>query len=213
MTGAALALDPLVVAWLDAVGALPVTVIMCSAALDLLRELVPGSLVRLLFGFLPFPARALRLEVMLGCPESTSIAALRAARRALSIELEGLLLVSTCRRRHVSSCSVRATWFVVGLPVFYAAGWRFVEVGGFLASWTIAYGGVQAFAPRLVARSADGPSRKVPNARLWAGLLVALLALVVLLDRRALGGPTWCWSWALRCSPCRSPSIRRSTPT
>ncbi len=35
----------------------------------------------------------------------------------------------------------REVWFVVGLPVFlYAAGWRFVEVGGFLAAWTIGYG-------------------------------------------------------------------------
>ena len=48
----------------------------------------------------------------------------------------------------------RDVWFVVGLPVFlYANGWRFLEVGGFLAAWTIAYGGVQAIAPLLVSRS------------------------------------------------------------
>jgi predicted MFS family arabinose efflux permease len=85
----------------------------------------------------------------------------------------------------------RDVWFVVGLPVFlYAAGWRFVEVGGFLAAWTIAYGGIQAAAPRLVARSADGLSREVPNARLWAGLLAAVpLALAILLQRADLGQP------------------------
>ena len=39
----------------------------------------------------------------------------------------------------------RDVWFVVGLPVFlYANGWRFLEVGGFLALWTIGYGGIQA---------------------------------------------------------------------
>jgi hypothetical protein len=77
----------------------------------------------------------------------------------------------------------REVWFTVGLPVFlYANGWRFVEVGGFLAAWTIAYGVVQAAAPSLVARSPDGLSREVPNARLWAGLLVAVpLALALLL--------------------------------
>ena len=82
-------------------------------------------------------------------------------------------------------------WFVVGLPVFlYAAGWRFVEVGGFLAAWTIAYGSIQAVAPRLVTRSADGLSREVPNARLWAGLLVAVpLVLAVLLQRPGLWQP------------------------
>ena len=45
----------------------------------------------------------------------------------------------------------RDVWFVVGLPVFlYANGWSFLEVGGFLALWTIAYGGIQAVAPSLV---------------------------------------------------------------
>jgi predicted MFS family arabinose efflux permease len=77
----------------------------------------------------------------------------------------------------------RDVWFVVALPVFlYANGWRFLEVGGFLAAWTIAYGGIQAIAPSLVSRSSDGLSREVPAARLWAGLLVAVpvvLALVM----------------------------------
>ncbi|ABD06351.1 Major facilitator superfamily MFS_1 [Rhodopseudomonas palustris HaA2] len=69
----------------------------------------------------------------------------------------------------------RDVWFVVGLPVFlYANGWRFLEVGGFLAAWTIAYGGIQAIAPSLVTRSDDGLSREIPAARLWALLLAAV---------------------------------------
>lgn len=46
----------------------------------------------------------------------------------------------------------RDIWFVVGLPVFLAAslGWSHTEVGGFLALWVIAYGGVQALAPKLL---------------------------------------------------------------
>ncbi len=69
----------------------------------------------------------------------------------------------------------RDVWFVVGLPVFlYVKGWSFIEVGGFLAAWTIAYGVVQAVAPRLVTRSADGLSREVPAARTWSLLLVAI---------------------------------------
>lgn len=69
----------------------------------------------------------------------------------------------------------RDVWFVVGLPVFlYANGWRFLEVGGFLAAWTIAYGGIQAIAPSLVSRSADGLSHEVPAARLWALALAAV---------------------------------------
>jgi predicted MFS family arabinose efflux permease len=85
----------------------------------------------------------------------------------------------------------RDVWFVVGLPVFlYASGWRFLEVGGFLAAWTIAYGGIQAIAPQLVTRSQDGLSREVPAARLWAGILVAIpVALAVLLQSGALPRP------------------------
>ncbi|MGE0421612.1 MAG: organoarsenical effux MFS transporter ArsJ [Reyranellaceae bacterium] len=85
----------------------------------------------------------------------------------------------------------REVWFVVGLPVFlYAAGWRFVEVGGFLAAWTIGYGLVQAAAPSLIARSADGLSREVPTARVWAGLLAAVpIALALLLREPGLWRP------------------------
>ncbi|MGE0700552.1 MAG: organoarsenical effux MFS transporter ArsJ [Hyphomicrobiaceae bacterium] len=87
----------------------------------------------------------------------------------------------------------RDVWFVVGLPVFlYAAGWRFAEVGAFLAAWTIAYGGIQAVAPSLVTRSTDGLSREVPAARWWAALLTAVpLALLAILTTTDLGRPDW----------------------
>src|SRR5471032_2673451 len=50
----------------------------------------------------------------------------------------------------------REVWFMVGVPVFlYAAGWKFLEVGGYLAAWTIAYGIIQALAPALVARRSE----------------------------------------------------------
>jgi len=69
----------------------------------------------------------------------------------------------------------RDVWFVVGLPVFlYASGWSFTQVSGFLALWTIGYGAVQALAPSVVRRSADGLSREVPEARLWSAILVTV---------------------------------------
>jgi predicted MFS family arabinose efflux permease len=57
-----------------------------------------------------------------------------------------------------------------------------MEVAGFIASWTIGYGLVQAVAPSVVRRSGDGLSREVPEARLWGAVLMAIpvvLALVV----------------------------------
>ena len=74
----------------------------------------------------------------------------------------------------------RDVWFVVGLPVFlYSAGWTFWEVGGFLAVWTIAYGGIQAIAPSLVRKSKDGLSREVPAARVWGLVLAAVPAMLI----------------------------------
>lgn len=71
----------------------------------------------------------------------------------------------------------RDVWFVVGVPVFlYSAGWTFTMVGTFLAVWTIGYGLVQALAPQIVRRSADGLSHEVPAARLWSALLAMIPA-------------------------------------
>jgi len=87
----------------------------------------------------------------------------------------------------------RDVWFVVGLPVFlYAAGWRFLEVGGFLALWTIAYGVIQAIAPMLVTRSADGLSREVPGARLWGGIL-AVIPILLAIAMQVPGVPHLDW--------------------
>ncbi len=108
--------------------------------------------------------------------------------RELFAKSRGINLLAAAR---VFLFGARDVWFVVGLPVFlYANGWRFIEVGGFLAAWTICYGGVQAIAPSLVTRSVDGLSREVPAARLWSALLVAVpLALALLLQVESLWQP------------------------
>ena len=77
----------------------------------------------------------------------------------------------------VALFGARDVWFVVGVPVFlYSAGWTFTMVGTFLAAWTIGYGLVQALAPQIVKRSADGLSHEVPAARLWSALLAVVPA-------------------------------------
>jgi predicted MFS family arabinose efflux permease len=76
----------------------------------------------------------------------------------------------------------RDVWFVVGLPVFlYSYGWQYLQVAGFLAIWTIAYGGVQAVAPAVVTRSRDGLTREVPAARIWGAVLTVIPAALALL--------------------------------
>jgi predicted MFS family arabinose efflux permease len=85
----------------------------------------------------------------------------------------------------------RDVWFVVGLPVFlYANGWKYMAVAGFLAAWTIGYGGVQALTPSVIRRSVDGLSREVPEARLWGAILTAIpVALALVLSTGAAGRP------------------------
>jgi len=85
----------------------------------------------------------------------------------------------------------RDIWFVVGLPVFlYGQGWRYMEVAGFLATWTIGYGLVQAIAPALIRRSADGLSREVPEARLWGAVLATIpLGLALMLSNAHMERP------------------------
>jgi len=75
----------------------------------------------------------------------------------------------------------RDVWFVVGLPVFlYANGWKYMEVAGFIACWTIGYGLVQGLAPSVLRRSPDGLTREIPEARLWGAALTAIPVLLVL---------------------------------
>jgi len=89
--------------------------------------------------------------------------------RELFAKSRGINLLAAAR---VALFGARDVWFVVGVPVFlYSAGWTFTMVGAFLALWTIGYGAVQAAAPAIVRRSADGLSREVPAARAWSALL------------------------------------------
>jgi len=81
----------------------------------------------------------------------------------------------------------RDVWFVVGIPIYFyavlsdgsASGNKtaFFLIGGFMAVWTILYGIVQAWAPKIL-RSADRTqSQTLAQARRW----VAALAIVPML--------------------------------
>lgn len=72
----------------------------------------------------------------------------------------------------------RDIWFVVGLPVFLFSvlGWRYSEVGTFLALWVIGYGAVQSCAPLLLSgRRADGIT-----VIKWSALLMLVPAAIAL---------------------------------
>lgn len=88
----------------------------------------------------------------------------------------------------------RDVWFVVGIPVYFQSvlsdgtpdGRRatFFLIGGFLALWIIAYGAVQAAAPRILGGRDQTLAETTRKAIRWAGWLVPIpfaLALAVVL--------------------------------
>jgi MFS family permease len=82
----------------------------------------------------------------------------------------------------------RDVWFVVGIPIyFYAvlsdgseAGNRaaFFMIGSFMAVWTILYGFVQGWAPRILRASSRSDAGILAQARIWVGMLMAVPALL-----------------------------------
>jgi MFS family permease len=78
----------------------------------------------------------------------------------------------------------RDVWFVVGVPVYFQMvlsdgtpdGRRaaFFLIGSFLALWIIAYGAVQAAAPRILGGKGQPQAATISKAILWAGLLVPI---------------------------------------
>ena len=85
----------------------------------------------------------------------------------------------------------RDIWFVVGLPLFLAAalGWDHLAVGGYMAAWVIAYGFVQAVAPKLLGRSGELPGGGL--SRRWILILAAVTAIIALAVRMDLApGPS-----------------------
>lgn len=121
--------------------------------------------------------------VVLALPPLMGRARASASAKELFAKNRGVNLLAAAR---VFLFGARDVWFVVGLPVFlYASGWTFTMVGAFLAFWTIGYGVIQAAAPALVRRSADGLSTEVPAARAWS---LALLLVPTALAAAMLGG-------------------------
>jgi predicted MFS family arabinose efflux permease len=115
--------------------------------------------------------------VFLSLPRAMGKAKASSSAKELFGKSKGVNLLAAAR---IALFGARDVWFVVGVPVFlYANGWTFTMVGGFMALWTIFYGLIQAAAPAIVKRSADGLSAEVPAARLWSALLAATPALII----------------------------------
>jgi len=78
----------------------------------------------------------------------------------------------------------RDIWFVIALPVYLQTqhDWGHIQVGTLMASWVIAYGLVQAFAPKITGQGSDNhPDGR--TARVWAvGLMCIPLVIATLIQ-------------------------------
>ena len=76
--------------------------------------------------------------------------------------------------------AARDVWFVVSVPIFLSSvlGWSATQVGGFMALWVIAYGGVQSLTPVILARVTGGQAPGPVLASLLAFGLAATTALI-----------------------------------
>ena len=82
----------------------------------------------------------------------------------------------------------RDTWFVVGIPIYFTsvlsdgtperARAAFFLVGGFMAAWIIAYGAVQASAPRLLKATGRSVEEITRLAIVWVGILTLIPAVL-----------------------------------
>ena len=88
------------------------------------------------------------VNVLLSLPRTLGKAKSSKSFRELFAKTRSINLLAAAR---IFMFGSRDVWFVVGLPVFlYAHGWKYMQVAGFLAAWTIGYGFVQAVAPSVV---------------------------------------------------------------
>lgn len=86
--------------------------------------------------------------------------------------------------------ATRDTWFVVGIPIFFysvlsdgtEAGNRqaFFLVGSFMALWIIAYGAIQASAPKLLKNSTQTIETTLKTASRWVAILASVPATLAL---------------------------------
>ncbi|WP_394203752.1 organoarsenical effux MFS transporter ArsJ [Shewanella waksmanii] len=90
--------------------------------------------------------------------------------------------------------SARDVWFVVALPVYLASqfGWDHYWVGGFLATWVIAYGVVQSLAPKITgSQQVDGATAPGGRAALFWAFLLTLVPIGIAMAMSTLAEPQW----------------------
>ncbi|SLN50499.1 Major Facilitator Superfamily protein [Roseovarius gaetbuli] len=150
-----------------------------------------GAALLAVFGFVPSVlAMAALLSVILGAVVMRMPSGLPVGRKdaKFSEVLSRNRNINWLSAARLFLFGARDVWFVVGIPIyFYAvlsdgseAGNRaaFFMIGTFMALWTILYGLIQGWAPRILRAASRTPSDILVQARRWPALLTIVPALL-----------------------------------
>ena len=136
-----------------------------------------GGLLLSLFGFtgallvMAGGVAVVLLFVLMTLPANIGQAKTKAAFSGVLSNSSGINRLSLAR---LALFAARDVWFVVSVPIFLASvlGWSSAQVGGFMAAWVIAYGGVQGVSPLLL-KTVTGGRTPGPGLTSTLGFLLA----------------------------------------
>ena len=165
-----------------------------------------GAALLAIFGFVPSVLTmaavlcAILIAVMIGMPTGLPVGRKDAKFSEVLSKNSNINWLSAAR---LFLFGARDVWFVVGIPIYFYAvlsdgspeGNRaaFFMIGTFMAVWTILYGIVQGWAPRILKAASRTETQILALAKRWVGLLAivpAFLAGLVWLAPEPSGGLT-----------------------
>ncbi|PIB24115.1 MFS transporter permease [Amylibacter kogurei] len=154
-----------------------------------------GALVLALFGFVPAVLTmaailaVILIAVVIGMPSGLPVGRKDAKFSEVFSKNRNINWLSGAR---LFLFGARDVWFVVGIPIYFYAvlsdgshdGNRaaFFMIGSFMAVWTILYGIVQGYAPRILRAARRTDADMLLQAKRWVALLIitpAILAALV----------------------------------
>ncbi len=164
----------------DAQGALYRWVALLTGSKNALKGIgffVGGGLLMLL----GFQGAVALMAGLLACVWLSSLLLLRQALGKAKAKPKFRDIFSKSRAVNILSAArlflfgARDVWFVVALPVYFAAqlGWDHWQVGGFMACWIIGYGIIQSLAPHLTGKR-QGRVPDGHSALVWASSLAVV---------------------------------------
>nr|WP_162798122.1 organoarsenical effux MFS transporter ArsJ [Sulfitobacter sp. JL08] len=165
-----------------------------------------GAVLLAVFGFVPSVLImavilfAILIAVVIGMPSGLPVARKDAKFSEVLSKNRNINWLSAAR---LFLFGARDVWFVVGIPIYFYAvlsdgsidGKRaaFFMIGTFMAVWTILYGFVQGWAPRILKAASRTDEQILAQAKRWVAMLIivpALLAGLVFLAPEPSGALT-----------------------